>query len=94
MKSKFFTKSTILILLIMSIFTNLSSANYDKVFFDHKIKSIDGDIIDLSKYKNKVVLLVNVASYCGFTKQYGDLQNFLLRFHFLFLVQKILMERL
>ena len=75
MKSKFFTKSTILILLIMSIFTNLSSANYDKVFFDHKIKSIDGDIIDLNKYKNKVVLLVNVASYCGFTKQYGDLQN-------------------
>ena len=59
----------------MSIFTNLSSANYDKVFFDHKIKSIDGDIIDLSKYKSKVVLLVNVASYCGFTKQYGDLQN-------------------
>ena len=59
MKSKFFTKSTILILLIMSIFTNLSSANYDKVFFDHTIKSIDGDIIDLSKYKNKVVLLLS-----------------------------------
>ena len=75
MKSKFYSKLTILTLLIMSIFTNLSSANYDKVFFDHTIKSIDGDIIDLSKYKNKVVLLVNVASYCGFTKQYGDLQN-------------------
>ena len=75
MKIKFFSKLTILILLIMSIFTNLSNANYDKVFFDHKIKSIDGDIIDLSMYKNKVVLLVNVASYCGFTKQYGDLKN-------------------
>ena len=75
MKCKFYSKLTILPLLIMSIFTNLSSANYDKVFFDHTIKSIDGDIIDLSKYKNKVVLLVNVASYCGFTKQYGDLQN-------------------
>ena len=75
MKIKFYSKLTILTLIIMSIFTNLSLANYDKVFFDHTIKSIDGDIIDLSKYKNKVVLLVNVASYCGFTKQYGDLQN-------------------
>ena len=63
MKRKFYSKLTILIFLIMSIFTNFSSANYDKVFFDHTIKSIDGDIIDLSKYKNKVVLLVNVASY-------------------------------
>ena len=75
MKIKFFSKLTILLILIMSIFTNLTSANYDKVFFDHTIKSIDGDIIELSKYKNKVVLLVNVASYCGFTKQYEDLQN-------------------
>ncbi len=75
MKIKFFSKLTILLLLIMSIFTNLTSANYDKVFFDHTIKSIDGHIIELSKYKNKVVLLVNVASYCGFTKQYEGLQN-------------------
>ena len=59
----------------MFFFTNYTSANYDKIFFDHEIKSIDGEIIYLSKYKNKVVLLVNVASYCGFTKQYGDLQN-------------------
>ena len=75
MKINFFSKLTILILSMMSFFTNFTSANYDKVFFDHTIKSIDGDIIDLSKYKNKVILLVNVASYCGFTKQYGDLQN-------------------
>ena len=31
--------------------------------------------MDLSKYKNKTILLVNVASNCGFTKQYSDLQN-------------------
>ncbi len=59
----------------MFFFTNYTTANYDKIFFDHKIKSIDGEIIYLSKYKNKVVLLVNVASYCGFTNQYSDLQN-------------------
>ena len=58
----------------MSIFTSLTNANYDKVFFDHTIKSIDGDIIDLSKYKNKVIVVVNVASRCGYTPQYEDLQ--------------------
>ena len=31
--------------------------------------------IDFSKYKSKVILLVNVASKCGFTKQYADLQK-------------------
>ena len=61
-------------LLIMFSFINFGKANYDKVFFDHSIKSIDGNEINLNEYKNKAVLLVNVASYCGFTKQYGDLQ--------------------
>ena len=46
-----------------------------KTFFDFKIKSISGQELDLSKFKNKTLLLVNVASKCGFTKQYDDLQN-------------------
>jgi|TARA_B100001093_G_C26837307_1_gene1018955 glutathione peroxidase len=50
-------------------------ANYDKKFYDFKIESINGEIIDLNKYKNKVILMVNTASYCGFTKQYADLQD-------------------
>ena len=64
------------IIILMSIF-NLKSvfANYDKIFFDFKIKSISGDEINLSEYKGKTVLLVNVASRCGFTKQYDDLQK-------------------
>ena len=53
---------------------NNVSANYDKVFFDFKINSISGEQIDLGNYKNKVILVVNTASYCGFTKQYDDLQ--------------------
>ena len=50
-------------------------ANYDKVFYDFKIEGISGEIINLSDYKNKVVLIVNTASYCGFTKQYDELQE-------------------
>ena len=60
--------------LFMFFFSNNVIANYEKIFYDFKIKSITGEIIDLNDYKNKVVLLVNTASYCGFTKQYADLQ--------------------
>jgi len=59
----------------MFFFKSFSMADYEKVFYDFKIKSINGEIIDLNKYQNKVVLLVNTASYCGFTKQYTDLQE-------------------
>ena len=60
---------------IMLFFKSSSLANYEKIFYDFKIDNISGEEIDFKDYKGKVVLLVNTASYCGFTKQYNGLQE-------------------
>jgi len=59
----------------MALFTNNSYAKYEKLFFDLNIKDINGKVVNFSKYKNKTILIVNVASKCGFTSQYNDLQE-------------------
>ena len=61
--------------IIMIFFKSTSHAEYEKIFFDFKINSITGDVIDLNDFRGKPVLIVNTASYCGFTKQYNDMQN-------------------
>ena len=58
----------------MFFFKSSAIANYDKTFFDLNIESISGEIINFSDFKNNVVLIVNTASYCGFTNQYEELQ--------------------
>ena len=45
------------------------------VAYDYKFNNIDGGQIKLSDYKDKVIVIVNVASRCGFTPQYEDLQS-------------------
>ena len=52
------------------------AANGDKTIYQFKMKDIDGKEVDLSKYKGKVVIIVNVASKCGHTPQYADLEKF------------------
>lgn len=42
---------------------------------DFKMKSIDGEAVDLHDYEGNVVLIVNVASRCGLTRQYAGLQS-------------------
>ena len=60
---------------LMFFFKSSAMANYDKLFFDLNIESISGEVINFAEYKNKVVLIVNTASFCGFTNQYEDLQK-------------------
>ena len=70
MKKKLILSLTV----IMFFFKSPVLANNEKTFFDLKIKNISGEIINFSDFKNKVVLVVNTASYCGFTNQYNELQ--------------------
>ena len=59
----------------MLSFFNNTSAQYIQLASNFKFKSIDGDVLNLNDYKNKILVVVNVASRCGFTNQYEDLQN-------------------
>ena len=61
--------------IFMFFFKGSSHADYKKIFYDFKINSISGELINLNDYRGKPVLIVNTASYCGFTKQYDDMQE-------------------
>ena len=59
---------------MFNFFYKSVSAN-STVAYDFKFNSIDGGQIKLSDYKDKVIVIVNVASRCGYTPQYEDLQS-------------------
>ncbi len=67
-------KNFLILLLLIFMFFNKGSAAYKQLAYDFEFKSIDGGIVKLSDYQNKIIIIVNVASRCGFTNQYKDLQ--------------------
>lgn len=63
---------------ILNIFNSKESKNYNSPtypIYDIKINSLQGKPIQLSDFKGKHILFVNVASKCGFTSQYKELQD-------------------
>ena len=68
-------KYIILFLIIMSLFTTSGNAKYEKLAYEFSFNDLDGSLLNLSDYKNKVIVIVNVASKCGFTNQYEDMQK-------------------
>ena len=59
----------------MFSFLNKSMSNNSQIFYDLNIESINGDELNIAGMNGKTILLVNVASNCGFTKQYDELQK-------------------
>lgn len=59
----------------LSITNKPIAMSSNKSFYDIKINSLQGKSINLESFKGKKILIVNVASKCGFTPQYKDLQN-------------------
>ena len=60
---------------MMSFLGTNIKADYSKLAYDYKFNDLDGSELNLNKFKNKVIVVVNVASQCGFTKQYEDMQK-------------------
>ena len=65
----------LLLLMIMSFFSTGAFGDYSKLAYDFNFNDLDGSILKLSDYKDKVIVVINVASQCGFTNQYEDMQK-------------------
>ena len=69
-------KIRVTILLIMIFFFgNKVTANYENLAYDFQFRDLDGSTLSLSEYKGKIIIVINVASQCGFTNQYKDMQE-------------------
>ena len=71
MNIKYFYRSIISLMLLMKLSFGIASGS----IFELKAINIDGSEASLSKYKGKVLLVVNIASRCGFTPQYKSLEK-------------------
>lgn len=64
-----------IILVLSLIFSFINAKENQMSIYDFNVKTIDAQEISMSKYKGKVLLIVNVASKCGFTSQYEGLEK-------------------
>jgi glutathione peroxidase len=64
-----------LILFLASVLTGAAVCAQDKTFYDFTVQTIEGKTLSLAEFKGKKVLVVNVASKCGLTPQYKQLQE-------------------
>ena len=65
---------SIFIIMISFLDTNVK-ADYSTLAYDFKFNDLDGSELNLNEFKDKVIVVINVASQCGFTKQYDDMQK-------------------
>ena len=54
---------------------NPGKADTNKTAYDFEFKTIDGKSLNFKKFQDKVIVVINVASQCGFTNQYDDMQK-------------------
>ena len=66
---------SVLLALVAGVQTKPTGSANVPAALNFTMSSLDGRSIDLSKYQGRVVLMVNVASQCGFTPQYEGLQD-------------------
>ena len=62
------------LIFFITILYSMTSFSQNTIY-DIPLQSIDNESVDLKQYKGKYILFVNVASYCGYTNQYSDLQK-------------------
>jgi glutathione peroxidase len=68
-------KQTLMIALLMMVFPLHGKLQQTKSFYDYTVKTIYDEDFNLSSLKGKKVMVVNTASKCGFTPQYGELEK-------------------
>ena len=61
---------------MISLFSSKLNASYEKLAFDFSFKDLDGSEMKLADFKDKVIVVTNVASYCGLPRSMKTFKEF------------------